>query len=908
MAEKTSGANAGREDLKDSDLPSADPFAELTRIMGFDPRRAEGGAKNAAQMSSVEEFSIDLERELIHEFGEDEYENNAAPRQDNVPSFEAPLPPLAANSDDEQEEAIEEAIEEAVAEQVEQPALVLQRQALDRQSDLMEAELMAASSSPEEEDVPVIKLSPIESLIEEPQPEVVAPVLADAEPADEAELEAEFNALLGNQSQHEILDTSAEQLAAVAQNSVPQEHAPAQPSVTMADAEDDLSVTFGFPEPEALDRVPEPVAEQAAQPEEIEEPAPVEAIEAEIEAEAEDEIAVAAEDMQPAAEVKAQEPAAAEEDDPFAMLAAMAQKYRVSEPNDSWRSTPLQFSRATPQINRVEVQRSAAPRPTAPAPVPAPVIETPSPRVETPHVEAPRPVVASHAPEIETVDVPDRVVAVGYDLDIPEAEPVEEPPVVQPVDDLDTEFNNLLQQMSVPQPAPVAHRPMTAPAPVAPRADMSSHKSSVSHAPSGASYAQEHTAQAYPAQPPLTAHEQIVAAREAYRAAEASSAYETPSHVSHAAEERQAAAPAAYRQSAPASAHQDEDDIRIDLTEDDLAEAFDDFDSAAMDDFDLDGEFEDDIAPAAYQQPTYQQPKRRGLLIAAIVGGVAILGVAGAVAMSMMGDAQGSAPELVKADQEPFKVRPENPGGATAPNQESKVYETVARTGGDGGPTQETLISNTEEPVDLPDQLPDNADDDVALAVDGASKSEDRIVPPGAEAAQSADGEALAVAPRKVRTMVVKPDGSLAPREEVQPQTQDASSNKQNDAAATPVDSDDAVADAIDGEPDADQAAAPVEVAQEQTASITPQPAVDGGWTMQIASESSEEAAKATYQKMLGRYGNVLEGKGVNIIKADVAGKGTFWRIRIPAESRDAAAGMCNSFKSAGGKCFVTKS
>ena len=121
------------------------------------------------------------------------------------------------------------------------------------------------------------------------------------------------------------------------------------------------------------------------------------------------------------------------------------------------------------------------------------------------------------------------------------------------------------------------------------------------------------------------------------------------------------------------------------------------------------------------------------------------------------------------------------------------------------------------------------------------------------------------------------------------------------------------MADGIASGPDTEdagdvQAQVPANVAQEKTATIEPQPVVEGGWTMQIASESSEEAAKATYRKMLGRYGDVLGGKSVNIIKAEVAGKGTFWRIRIPAESRDAAAGMCNSFKSAGGKCFVTKS
>ena len=133
---------------------------------------------------------------------------------------------------------------------------------------------------------------------------------------------------------------------------------------------------------------------------------------------------------------------------------------------------------------------------------------------------------------------------------------------------------------------------------------------------------------------------------------------------------------------------------------------------------------------APYQQPAYQkQPKKRGLLIAAIIGGVAILGVAGAVAMSMMGDAQGSSPELVKADQAPFRVRPETPTASTQPSQESKVYETVARTGDANANPQDKLITSNEEPVDLPDQLPENAEDDLAMSDDGAAKSDDRIQP-----------------------------------------------------------------------------------------------------------------------------------------------------------------------------------
>ncbi|MGO4839278.1 SPOR domain-containing protein, partial [Rhizobiaceae sp. 2RAB30] len=35
--------------------------------------------------------------------------------------------------------------------------------------------------------------------------------------------------------------------------------------------------------------------------------------------------------------------------------------------------------------------------------------------------------------------------------------------------------------------------------------------------------------------------------------------------------------------------------------------------------------------------------------------------------------------------------------------------------------------------------------------------------------------------------------------------------------------------------------------------------------------------------------------------------KGTFWRVRIPAGNRNEAISLCESYKSAGGNCFVSK-
>ncbi|MEP0698300.1 MAG: SPOR domain-containing protein, partial [Nitratireductor sp.] len=80
-----------------------------------------------------------------------------------------------------------------------------------------------------------------------------------------------------------------------------------------------------------------------------------------------------------------------------------------------------------------------------------------------------------------------------------------------------------------------------------------------------------------------------------------------------------------------------------------------------------------------------------------------------------------------------------------------------------------------------------------------------------------------------------------------------------------------------------------------------------GEWSMQIASQPSPEGAQKSYANLSARYGSILKGRGVNIVKADIAGKGTFWRVRIPAGSRAEATRLCEQYKAAGGSCFVAK-
>ena len=93
----------------------------------------------------------------------------------------------------------------------------------------------------------------------------------------------------------------------------------------------------------------------------------------------------------------------------------------------------------------------------------------------------------------------------------------------------------------------------------------------------------------------------------------------------------------------------------------------------------------------------------------------------------------------------------------------------------------------------------------------------------------------------------------------------------------------------------------------DKVAAVSPTAAAPGAWAMQIASQPTEAAAKSSYQDLLRRYGAVLEGRQTNIVKAEISGKGTFWRVRVAAGSRNEAVSLCESYKSAGGNCFVSK-
>jgi hypothetical protein len=378
--------------------------------------------------------------------------------------------------------------------------------------------------------------------------------------------------------------------------------------------------------------------------------------------------------------------------------------------------------------------------------------------------------------------------------------------------------------------------------------------------------------------------------------------------------------------------------------------------------------------------------KRMLAAAAAIVifGGVAYAGYSFISRDGGLGIASGE-PRVIVADKDPVKVVPENPGGKTVPNQDKAVYDSVGGAAAEA-PKQKALVSSDEQPVDVvqrtltPETLPEDNDAPMPSMATPVGDTQDPRLLPNTDASETASAETSdadrspSVSARKVRTMIVKPDGTLVARDEPAPEpsaaslpkptsvqtqkitagtapaaaaptieqlasadirptpvegttpsSQQASENvlakaaaatpesvsppvrpvtsTKTDTAPTPASRPTAAAPATPAPP------APKEVAVVSPAATQAQPttAAPGSYGVQIASLPSEAEAKKSYASLTKKFGGVLSGRPYEIRKAEITGKGTYYRLRITASSKDEAAAICEKYRAAGGSCLISK-
>jgi cell division septation protein DedD len=82
--------------------------------------------------------------------------------------------------------------------------------------------------------------------------------------------------------------------------------------------------------------------------------------------------------------------------------------------------------------------------------------------------------------------------------------------------------------------------------------------------------------------------------------------------------------------------------------------------------------------------------------------------------------------------------------------------------------------------------------------------------------------------------------------------------------------------------------------------------ATTGGFGVQLAASPEEADAQRLLSKISREQEELLGAYPLQIIRAEIEGKGTFYRVRTqPFGDRSQAGALCSALKGAGQDCFV---
>jgi cell division septation protein DedD len=412
----------------------------------------------------------------------------------------------------------------------------------------------------------------------------------------------------------------------------------------------------------------------------------------------------------------------------------------------------------------------------------------------------------------------------------------------------------------------------------------------------------------------------------------------------------------------------------------------------------LPGYAEDEQLPPLEDELDGLPPRRgfsRNLVVIAAVVAVALVGGIG-FAMFNGNSGTSGTPPVIAADGKPTKITPDDTTAANDTDGQNKlIYDRV--NSADQANSDTTLLTPDNGPIkDVASNSGNGAisrviipggpgidapgtGDAAATGQQAAANSPDATDPVGQLAANDAsvtDPDSIQpIGPKKVRTVVVKPDGTIvystskdaepAPGATAPSATTAADATQPAATGEKPAVTDDVAAIAGNGAdalpitaPAADgtaanasvDAAAPAAVTTPPaaaappaaTAAVKPAPAkpaakpaakpdttevasaddnaspidivpgatpppATSGVLVQISSQRTEDAARATYRDLQARYPNILGSYDVNVQRADLPDRGTFYRVRVGPFSQNDAQRLCDDLRQAGGDCVLVK-
>lgn len=217
---------------------------------------------------------------------------------------------------------------------------------------------------------------------------------------------------------------------------------------------------------------------------------------------------------------------------------------------------------------------------------------------------------------------------------------------------------------------------------------------------------------------------------------------------------------------------------------------------------------------------------------------------------------------LIEAAEGPPRARPDDPGGMEVPHQDKLIYNQLTP----GAPNEpvESLLPPPEEPM-VPKIAPEPAESPAALPAGSPGESDvarHPVLPPR-------NGPATPPAePKKTATAGTPP----LERDE-----------NDDPAAGVPM---------------------PPAPASKAEAPTNAQPTA-GTARIQLSSLRSRDAAMVEWNKLKAAHGALFAGLSPHVERAEIPGKGTFFRLQADGPADKAAAdALCARFKAAGLGCL----
>ncbi len=231
------------------------------------------------------------------------------------------------------------------------------------------------------------------------------------------------------------------------------------------------------------------------------------------------------------------------------------------------------------------------------------------------------------------------------------------------------------------------------------------------------------------------------------------------------------------------------------------------------------------------------EPYVKPALLGAVAMAMAVGAAGGLLTQGGVEDVDVAQLPLLRAKDQPIKVRPQDPGGMDVPFREILIYDRL-RGEQAREQTVERLLPPPEPPMAPPRKMAEPAFETAA----------------GPKAApKPAPAVAAKPAPKKKLARAVKPK-PVAPK--------------------------------------------PASAAQSRS-----------GYAVQLASVRSQDAAKKEWKRLSKRHKDILIGLDPTIVKADLGGKGVYFRLRVAGMGdRKQAQDFCDKLKARKVGCMAVRS